>query len=70
LLDDINIICNISYIIHFFRFKVHIQVIDSTGLTTFVWFDGVASDQVLGRSVHDLLGGVNQLSNCNFVALH
>ncbi|WJX78475.1 hypothetical protein P8452_61695 [Trifolium repens] len=42
-------------------FKVHIQVIDSTGLTTFVWFDGVASDQVLGRSVHDLLGGVNQM---------
>lgn len=46
------------------RFKVHLQVIDNTGSTTFILFDRVVS-QVLGRTVHELLDG---MANRNHVA--
>lgn len=36
------------------RFKVHLQVIDNGGSTTFILFDRVVS-QVLGNTVQDLL---------------
>jgi hypothetical protein len=37
-----------------FRFKVHVQVIDNSGSTTFILFDWVVA-QFLGRNVQDLL---------------
>ncbi|XP_058784536.1 uncharacterized protein LOC131659346 [Vicia villosa] len=46
------------------RFKVHIQVIDKTGSTTFILFDRIVS-QVLGRNVQDLLDSMGQGSNAN-----
>ncbi|KAK2423220.1 replication protein A 70 kDa DNA-binding subunit [Trifolium repens] len=41
------------------RYKVHLQVIDNSGSTTFTLFDRVVS-RVLGRSVQNLLATMNQ----------
>lgn len=41
------------------RFKVHVQVIDNTGSTTFTLFDRAVSN-VLGRNVQDLLDSMDQ----------
>jgi len=44
------------------RFKVHVQVIDNTGSTTFTLFDRVVS-QFLGRNVQYLIEGMQHVSN-------
>ncbi|WJX72997.1 hypothetical protein P8452_56824 [Trifolium repens] len=41
------------------RYKVHLQVIDNSGSTTFTLFDRVVS-RVLGRTVQNLLATMNQ----------
>lgn len=42
------------------RFKVHVEVIDNTGSTTFILFDRVVT-QFLGRTVKDLLDGMQNV---------
>jgi hypothetical protein len=44
----------------FHRFKVHLQVIDNGGSTTFILFDRVVS-QVLGNTVQDLLDAMGNV---------
>ena len=42
------------------RYKVHVQVMDATGSTTFILFDRNAQTYV-GRSVHDLIDAPSQV---------
>jgi len=55
--------CVLIYVFKYCRFKIHVQVIDNTGSTTFVLFDRVVS-QFLGRNVQDLLDGMGNV--CSF----
>lgn len=54
--------------VFFFRYKVHLLVIDNSGSTKFFFFDRVVS-QVLGRSVHDLLDGMTNVCRLLFWSL-
>lgn len=46
---------NVTFvIIYFYRFKVHLQVMDNTGSTSFILFDRNVSNYV-GKSVQDLI---------------